>query len=236
MKITKGMILCAGFGKRLRPLTLSSPKALLKIGSNTLLSNTLNFLEQFGIKQIVINVHHLGDQIIDYINKNKFNVAITTIHEKGKILDTGGGVLNVLTHFSNEAFIVINPDTIWNSNYLEELRVMEKEFFIHKKSKCFLLIANKNKSFDQSTKGDFNLENNLINRKDKENLKYIYTGVQILTPHVFDHLDLKVFSINKIWDRLIQNSNLFGIESNINFLHVSTINVYKSLLEKHFKH
>ena len=236
MKITKAMVLCAGFGKRLHPLTLSNPKPLLKIGDNTLLSNTLNFLKQSGIKQIIINVHHLGNHIINYINKNKFNTAITTIHEKDDILDTGGGILNALAHFSNEPFFAINPDTIWNPSYLEELKVMEKNFFTNKKSKCFLLVVNKNKSFDRSIKGDFNLENNLINRKDKENLKYIYTGVQILTPNVFDHLDLKIFSINKIWDQLIQKGNLFAKESNVDFLHVSTLNIYKSLLEKHFKH
>ena len=236
MKITKAMVLCAGFGKRLHPLTLSNPKPLLKIGDNTLLSNTLNFLKQSGIKQIIINVHHLGNHIINYINKNKFNTAITTIHEKDDILDTGGGILNALAHFSNEPFFAINPDTIWNPNYLEELKVMEKNFFTNKKSKCFLLVVNKNKSFDRSIKGDFNLENNLINRKDKENLKYIYTGVQILTPNVFDHLNLKIFSINKIWDQLIQKGNLFAKESNVDFLHVSTLNIYKSLLEKHFKH
>ena len=236
MKITKAMILCAGFGKRLRPLTLSSPKPLLKIGDKTLLSNTLNILEQFGIKHVVINIHYLGDQIIDYIKRNEFNMEITTVTEKDKILDTGGGVLNALQHFSSEPFIVINPDTIWNSNYLEELKAMEKEFFKNKKNKCYLLVVNKNKSFDQSSKGDFNLENNFINRKDTNNLKYIYTGVQIIKPDVFDHLSLKVFSLNKIWNELIQNKVLFGEESNINFLHVSTINIYKSLLEKNFKH
>ena len=236
MKITRAMILCAGFGKRLRPLTLSSPKPLLKIGDKTLLSNTLNILEQFGIKHVVINIHYLGDQIIDYIKRNEFNMEITTVTEKDKILDTGGGVLNALKHFSSEPFIVISPDTIWNSNYLEELKAMEKEFFINKKNKCFLLVVNKNKSFDQSYKGDFNLENNLISRKDMDNLKYIYTGVQIIKPDVFDHLNLKVFSLNKIWNELIQNKVLFGQESNINFLHVSTINIYKSLLEKNFKY
>ena len=236
MKITKAMILCAGFGKRLHPLTVSSPKPLLKIGGNTLLSNTLNILEQFGIKQVVINVHYLGEQIIDYIKKNEFNMAITTVSENDKILDTGGGVLNALQHFSNEPFIVINPDTIWNSNYLEELKTMEEEFFKNKKNKCFLLVVNKNKSYDRSLKGDFNLENNLINRKDTNDLKYIYTGVQIIKPDVFDNLSLKAFSINKIWDELIQNKVLFGEESNINFLHVSTIHIYKSLLEKNFKH
>ena len=236
MKITKAMILCAGFGKRLHPLTLSNPKPLLKIGDKTLLSNTLNILEQLGIKQVVINVHYLGDQIIDYIKKNEFNMAITTVIEKDKILDTGGGVLNALQHFSDEPFIVINPDTIWSSNYLEELKMMEKEFFINKKNKCFLLIVNRDKSFDKSFKGDFNLENNLISRKHTDNLKYIYTGIQIIKPDVFEQIGMKVFSINMIWDELIQNKVLFGKESNIDFLHVSNINIYKSLLEKHFKH
>jgi len=236
MKITKAMILCAGFGKRLHPLTFSSPKPLLKIGDQTLLSNTLHMLEQYGVKKAVINVHHLGNHIMDYINKNKFSMAITIVNEKDKILDTGGGILNAIEHFSNEPFIVINPDTIWNSNYLNELKIMEKEFSMNKKNKCSLLVVNKNKSFDQSLNGDFNLENNLITRKDTDELKYIYTGFQIVKPDIFDHSNLKVFSINKIWDKLIQDKVLTGKESNINFLHVSTKNIYKSLLETHFKH
>ena len=114
--------------------------------------------------------------------------------------------------------------------------MMEADFFINKKSKCLLLIVNKNKSFDQTLRGDFNLENKLVNRKNKNDLKYIYTGVQILKPEVFDDCILEIFSINKIWDDLIQNKVLFGKESNINFLHVSTISIYKSLLEKNFRH
>ena len=235
MKIKKAMILCAGFGKRLYPLTLSSPKPLLKIGGITLLSNTLNILEKFGIKQVVINVHYLADQIVDYIKRNRFNMEITTILERNTILDTGGGILNVIKYFSNQAFIVINPDTIWNTNYLNELKTMEKDFFINKQ-KCSLLVVNKSKSFDESLKGDFNLENNLINRKDKDNLKYIYTGVQIMKPDIFEYLRLESFSINKIWDKLIKNKALFGKKSNINFQHVSTTNIYKNLLKKNFKH
>ena len=94
---------------------------------------------------------------------------------------------------------------------------------------------NKKKSFDQSFKGDFSLENNLINRKNKNNLNYIYTGLQIIKPEVFSNLDTKIFSINKIWDKLIESNELYGMESNIDFLHVSTLDIYKSLLEKKFK-
>ena len=230
--IKKAMILAAGFGKRINPLTLKQPKPLLKIGNETLLSNTLKFLEQLRIKLVVVNVYYLGEQIIHYINKNKFNLTIKIVKEKDKILDTGGGVLNAIQYFSNEPFLIINPDTIWNSYYLEELKLMEKAFFENKKSKCSLLVVNKKKSFDQSFKGDFNLENNLISRKDGDNLKYIYTGLQIIKPEVFSDLDLEVFSINRIWNNLIKINELYGMESNIDFLHVSTLDIYKNLLEK----
>ena len=230
--IKKAMILAAGFGKRIHPLTLKHPKPLLKIGKETLLSNTLKFLKLFGIKQVVTNVHYLGEQIVDYISRNKFDLTVTVVKEKDKILDTGGGVLNAIQHFSNLPFLIINPDTIWNLHYLKELKLMEKSFFENKKNKCSLLVVNKKKSFDQSFKGDFNLENNLISRKNRDDLNYIYTGLQVIKPEVFSDLDARVFSINRIWDKLIETNELHGIESNIDFLHVSTLDIYKSLLEK----
>ena len=230
--IKKAMILAAGFGKRIHPLTLKHPKPLLKIGNKTLLSNALKFLELLEIKQAVINVHYLGEQIVDYINRNQFNLSINVVKEKDKILDTGGGVLNAIQYFSNEPFLIINPDTIWNSHYLKELKLMEKLFFENKKNKCSLLVVNKEKSFDKSFKGDFNLKNNLISRKSTDDLNCIYTGLQIIKPEVFSDLDAEVFSINKIWDMLIETNELHGIESHIDFLHVSTLDIYKNLLEK----
>ena len=233
--IKRAMILAAGFGKRINPLTLKNPKPLLRIGNETLLSNTLKFLEMYEIKEVVINVHYLGEQIINYIKNKKFNLTIKIIKEEDKILDTGGGVLNAIQYFSNEPFLIINPDTIWNSHYLEELKLMEKKFFENKKSKCSLLVVNKKKSFDQSFKGDFNLENNLISRKDKDDLNYIYTGLQIIKPDVFSDLNIGAFSINRIWNNLIEINELCGMESDIDFLHVSTLDIYKSLLKKNFK-
>ena len=110
--INKAMILAAGFGKRIYPLTLKHPKPLLKIGKETLLSNALKFLELFGVKEVVINVHYLAEQIVDYIHGNQFNLTINLVKEKDKILDTGGGVLNAIQHFSNLPFLIVSTQTI----------------------------------------------------------------------------------------------------------------------------
>ena len=225
--INKAMILAAGFGKRLNPLTLSCPKPLIKIGNGTLLSNTIKFLEDLRIKQIVINTHYLGEQIKKYINEKKFESKITIINENEKILDTGGGIFNALKYF-NESFLCINPDTIWNSNYIKESKKLENDFFLNKR-KCNLLLVNKIKSFDKNLRGDFSLKNGLITRGNNENLKYIYTGLQIIDPKIFSNINDKIFSINLIWDKLIESKQLFGLESNIDFLHVSTLDIYKKL-------
>tara|TARA_Y100001960_G_C14564595_1_gene772602 strand:- start:290 stop:994 length:705 start_codon:yes stop_codon:yes gene_type:complete len=232
--INKAMILAAGFGKRVLPLTSKLPKPLLQIGNETLLSNAIKFLELAEIKEVVINVHYLGDQIVDYIKKNKFNLDISVVEEKDKILDTGGGILNVIQHFSKEDFIIINPDTIWNSNYLKELKSMKKMFFENKK-KCLLLVVNRKKSFDKLLKGDFNLKNHLISRENEDNLEYIYTGLQIINSKVFSNINEKVFSINKIWNKLIKDQELYAIESINDFLHISTLDIYKNLLKKNFR-
>ena len=228
--IKKAMILAAGFGKRLNPLTLNCPKPLLKIGKETLLSNTINFLKQCQIKEIVINTHYLGEQISEYLKNKKFNININIINEKEKILNTGGGILNALKYF-NENFLCINPDTIWNFQYINELKKMESKL-ISNKVKNILLIVDKEKSFDKNLKGDFSLKDEFIIKKKDSDLRYIYTGLQIINPEVFLNINEKVFSINKIWDKLIEKEELFAIRSDIDFHHVSNLDIYKKLIIK----
>ena len=92
-----------------------------------------------------------------------------------------------------------------------------------------MLLVNREKSFDKNIKGDFNFQNTIVTRKENEDLKYIFTGLQIINPKVFSNTKDQVFSMNKVWNQLIQNEQLFALESNINFLHVSTLDVYKKL-------
>ena len=207
-KITKAIIFAAGFGKRLVPLTKKTPKPLLQLNGKTLLENCILFLEGCGIKEIVINVHHLAGQIIEFINKNKFKSKIHISHEKEKILGTGGGLIyaknNIKNFFqSRESFITINPDTLWNSNYISEFNILEEWHFKCKMAEFVLLLVPKNNCYEIRKQGDFDLKYptddkdrghsaigidgkpydwmSEIGHVEKNNINnYIYTGLQIV--------------------------------------------------------
>ena len=229
MKIKKAIILGAGFGKRMRPITKKIPKPLVKINGVTLLENSIKFLNSLGVKHIVINSHHLYKQIVSFIKTNKLNSKIHVIVEKGKILDTGGGILNASKKFKKQIFFVLNPDTIWRKEYKKEFRKLEKSYFKNKKP--VMLLVSKKKSYDQSFKGDFNLnsKNQILRQK---NNKFIFTGAQIISRSVFKKRKIKPFPINNIWDDLIKNKELIGVISKQKFFHINTYKMYKKLNKK----
>jgi|TARA_B100001093_G_C26731923_1_gene972638 N-acetyl-alpha-D-muramate 1-phosphate uridylyltransferase len=225
MKIKYGMILAAGLGKRMQPITLKTPKPLIQIGDKNLLDRAICFLINYGVDEIVINVHYLADQIKNFINKKKYKTKITIFHEQEMLLNTGGGVLNATKSFK-EPFVVVNPDTLWSNAYLSELRDLENLYFQYKKT-CLLLV-NKNLSFDSSFKGDFNLQEGVVSRDNDNEL--IFTGLQILDHSVFSSTKDKVFSMNNIWNKLIANNSLNGMESNQKFYHLNTKEIYDKIL------
>ena len=224
MNIKYGMILAAGLGKRMQPLTLKIPKPLLEINNSTLLERAINLLISHGVHEISINVHYLSDQIKSFINRKKFQVKITISNEEN-LLDTGGGVLKGTQNFGDKPFFVINPDTVWRKDYLEEMKNLEEIYF--KKNKSILLLVNKKLSIDPSFKGDFNLNNENIS-KDGEN-QFIFTGLQIINRSVLTVEKSEVFSMNKVWNRLIKDKNLSGLESNQRFYHLNTSDMYRKI-------
>ena len=226
MNIEHGMILAAGLGKRMQPLTLKIPKPLLEINNISLLERTINLLVSHGVKEISINVHYLSNQIKSFINKKKFLAKISISNEEDLLLDTGGGVLKGTQNFGDKPFFVINPDTIWSKDYLEELKSLETIYF--KNNKPTLLLVNKKASIDTLFSGDFNLNNKQIS-KDNEN-QFIFTGLQIINRSVLIDEKSKVFSMNKIWNKLIKEKKLQGLESNQKFYHLNTFDMYKKVL------
>jgi N-acetyl-alpha-D-muramate 1-phosphate uridylyltransferase len=228
MKINTALILCAGYGKRLNPLTLVKPKPLLKVNEITLLENCINLTKFLGIRKIILNTFYLKEKIENFIEIKKFGSDITIINDGKKILNTGGGILNMMNSSNDSDFLILNPDTVWNQGYLEKIKSMEKFYFTNR-IKNILLLVNKNLSFDKKLKGDFNLLKNKI-KKDLQN-DLIYTGCQIMNKDLFDSHSVSDFSISEIWNRLVSKNELYGYESTESFYHLTNLEVYKELLK-----
>ena len=210
MKVKSALILCAGYGKRLQPITNDTPKPLLKIKNINLLDNTLNFVQSIGINKIKINTFYLVKKIQNFIKSKNYPLNIDVVSDGEKILDTGGGIFNLIKQSDDEDFVILNPDTLWNSNYINTFNEMEKYYFKNE-VKNLLMVVNNAKSFDTRFKGDFSLNKNKLT-KEIEN-DFIYTGCQIINKKVFQNINNNIFSISEIWNDLIDKKELYGYES-----------------------
>lgn len=228
MKIKTALILCAGYGKRLNPLTLVEPKPLLKVNDITLLENCINLTKSLGIKKIILNTFYLKEKIERFVETKKINLDVTIINDGKKILNTGGGILNMMNSSDESDFLILNPDTVWSQGYLEKIRNME-DFYFTNQIKNILLLVNKNLSFDKKLKGNFNLLKNKIKKDLKNDL--IYTGCQIMNKELFDLYSVSDFSITEVWNQLISKNELYGYESLEKFYHLTDLEVYNDLLK-----
>ena len=226
MKINTALILCAGFGKRLNPITLNTPKPLLKIKDVSMLERCINLIEKLGIQKILINTFYLKNQISQFLDKKNFNLDINIIEDGKHILDTGGGIQNMIKDCDEKNFLIFNPDTVWTNNYREEILKMEKMYF-SKKLENILLLTNKKLSFDKKLKGDFSLKNNLINKDAKK--KLIYIGCQIISKKLFVRNKIENYSILEIWRQLLDQKKLYGYESRKDFYHLTDLDIFKKL-------
>ena len=226
MKISTALILCAGLGKRLNPLTSTIPKPLLELNNVSMLENCINILIKLGIKKVLLNTFHLRDQIFEFIKKKKFPIDIQIIDDGKIILDTGGGILNMINNSLERDFLILNPDTLWKNEYVNEIEKMQS-FYFSKKINSVLLIANKILSFDKDLKGDFDFKKNLLIKNNNKN--FIYIGCQILNKSLFEKYKIKSFSVAKIWDELLDKNELYGFESFNNFYHLTNLETFKKL-------
>ena len=181
---------------------------------------------KLGINKIFLNTFHLGNQIFQFIENKKFPIDIQIIEDGKEILDTGGGILNMIENSKDKDFIVFNPDTLWHKNYSDEISKMQ-DFYFSKKLDNILLLANKNLSFDKNLKGDFNLKKNLL-EKNIDN-DFIYIGCQILSRSLFKNYQVRNFSISTIWNELLKKDKLNGFESYNKFYHLTSLETFRKL-------
>ena len=226
MRINTALILCAGFGKRLNPLTLETPKPLIKLKNVAVLEACINLIESLGIKEIILNTFYLEDQIHNFLRNKNFKSKIKIVEDGKNILNTGGGIKNMLHHTSEDDVLIFNPDTIWKKNYSEEIIGMEDVYF-SKQIKNILLLVNKKLSFDKNLNGDFDLIENVITKNNER--KFIYTGCQIINKKLFSDYKDKSFSITNVWNDLIEKKELYGFETNKSFYHLTDLETFRKL-------
>tara|TARA_B100000029_G_scaffold510121_1_gene600904 strand:- start:652 stop:1341 length:690 start_codon:yes stop_codon:yes gene_type:complete len=226
MKINSALILCAGFGKRLNPLTLKTPKPLIKLNNITMLEKCINLIVKLKIKKIYLNTFYFSEQFFDFIKSKNFSIDIQIIEDGEEILNTGGGILNMINYSQDNDFLIFNPDTLWSEDYADEINKMQNFYFLNKLNNL-LLLTKKELSFDNNLRGDFNLKNNLL--KNNSNKNFIYIGCQILNKNLFKKFKVENFSISKIWSELLKKNELNGFESYNKFYHLTNLEIFRKL-------
>ena len=229
MKIETALILCAGLGKRLNPLTLKTPKPLLKLKDITILENCINIAVKLDLKKIFLNTFHLKNQISNFLKDKNFLIDIEIVDDGKEILNTGGGILNMISNSQDSDYLIFNPDTLWDENYVHEINKMQN-FYFSKNLNNILLIVNKDLSFDKSLEGDFGFRDNLLIKDSNKN--FIYIGCQILNKKLFKGYNVKNFSISEIWNELLKQNQLYGFESLNKFYHLTNLETFKRLKDR----
>ncbi|MCK5546221.1 MAG: nucleotidyltransferase family protein [Rhodospirillaceae bacterium] len=225
--ITHAMVLAAGMGLRMRPLSETTPKPLLKAGGKPMIDWALDSLHGAGVKVCVVNTHWLGEQIESHLKGNS-SPAISFVSED-PILETGGGILNALDKklLGDGAFYAINADQIWVDS---ETPALEHMAYVwdEEKMDALLLLQPLASAFGYDGVGDFNLAPGgaIERRHEGANAELVFTGVQILNPKLFTHTNTPssgdAFSLNILYDNAIEQGRLFGVTHDGEWLHIGT--------------
>lgn len=219
------MILAAGLGTRMAPLTLTRPKPLIEIDGKPLIDHVIDRLVKGGINFIVVNVHYMADQLISHLEKRRSHVKaeIRISDESGTILDTGGGVANALSHFEGEPFFTYNSDSIWVEGMGSAMDRMRARWNPDTMD-CLMLLAACATSIGYDGRGDFEMDAwGLLKRRPEMSLApFVWTGLQIIHPRLFENAPKGRFSINRLWDQAIEKERLFGVRLDGVWIHVGT--------------
>jgi len=223
-KVPAAMIMGAGLGLRMRPLTDDRPKPLVTVGGKSLIDHSIDRLAAAGVNRVVVNVHYKADMLRAHLAK-RHDVEIVFSDETGKLLDTGGGVVKAMPHFDQAPFFIINSDSIWIENAAPVLSSMLAEWD-ESRMDGLLLLADMKTALGYEGTGDFALKSDghLIRARDAKpgDGVFAYPGIQIAHPRMFAGAPEGAFSTNIMWDRAITGGRLFGTVMDGAWIHVGT--------------
>jgi MurNAc alpha-1-phosphate uridylyltransferase len=222
VKPTRAMVLAAGLGLRMRPLTDRMPKPLVPVAGSPLLDHVLDKLADAGVSETVVNVHYLPDQIIAHVAKRARPKVIIS-DERDVVLGTGGGVVKALPLLGNDPFFHLNADTMWIDGVRPNLARLA-ETFDPDRMDILLLMAPTANSIGYSGNGDYAMASDGTLRKRKENqvVPFVYAGVAIMSPSLFKDAPKGEFSLTRMFDRANEQERLFGLRLDGVWMHVGT--------------
>ncbi len=222
VKPTTAMVLAAGLGLRMRPITDMMPKPLVQVAGRALLDHVLDKLGEAGVHRAIVNVHYLPDQIIAHV-ADRTNPAVTISDERDVVLGTGGAVVKALPLLGDAPFFHLNADTMWLDGVRPNLARLA-EAFDPAHMDILLLMAPTASSIGYSGSGDYAMAANgaLKRRKENQVVPFVYAGVAIMTPALFADAPQGEFSLTKIFDRANEQERLFGLRMDGLWMHVGT--------------
>lgn len=217
------MVLAAGLGTRMRPLTATVPKPLVELAGRPLIEHVLSRIAAAGIPRAVVNVHHFADQIERYLAQRHAAPETLISDERDALLDTGGGVVRALPLLGKDPFLIHNSDSIWIEGVGSNIERLAAAWDAHRMD-ALMLVAPTARSLGYEGSGDFELtpDGKIKRRPARTVAPFVFTGVSIAHPRLFDGAPSGAFSLNQPWDRAIERGRLFGVRMEGLWMHVGT--------------
>jgi MurNAc alpha-1-phosphate uridylyltransferase len=224
------MVLAAGYGLRLRPITETVPKPLVTVAGRTMLDRALDALAEAGVAEAVVNVHYLGHKIEEHLRLRSAagRGPATDVSPERRLLDTGGGIKNALARLGSQPFLAVNADIVWEDGAVPALRRLAAGFDPLRMD-ALLLMVPRGRAVGFDGPGDFFMEagGRLVRRGERATAPYVYAGLQMLAPALFANAPEGPFSLNRLYDRAAGSGRLFGIEHDGAWYHVGTPDALK---------
>ena len=213
MKVDSAMIMAAGLGTRMRPLTENKPKPLVEVAGKTLLDHVLDKARDAGISNVVVNVHYLPEQVEAHLAMHASDLGVTISDERDLLMETGGGLVKAECLIAAEPFYCLNSDAIWTEAAEQSGLKRLAQAWDGDRMDGLLLIVPRERAFQHPGKGDFSIDadNRLVRRGQRESAPYVYTGNQLISHRLLQGAPSGPFSTNILWDRAIAAGRLFGL-------------------------
>ena len=230
--VKSAIVLAAGQGERMRPLTLRVPKPLVPLAGRPLIDHVLDRLREAGVETAIVNVHYLPDLLEAHLRQRKGRPSIVISDERDALLDTGGGVVKALPLLRGGPFFVHNSDSVWAEGAIPALPAMATQWDPERMD-CLLLLAPLATSLGFGGRGDFDMDSDgrLSRRGDREGVPFAFAGVSVCDARLFADAPEGVFSLNLLWDHALARKRLFGMRLDGRWMHVGTVAALKEAAE-----